>query len=124
MPVIRAAEAQVHEMHNARFTSYIRPETGSTELCVWQTGIDPGTVGVGHKILREEAFVVIRGAVTLHIDGEASALEPGDAAIAPAGSTISLDNTGSEPAALVVTVPVGFAAELADGTRLTPPWAS
>ncbi|WP_227998999.1 cupin domain-containing protein [Nocardia australiensis] len=123
MPVIRAADAQIHEMHNARFVAYVRPDAGSAELCLWQTHISPGTEGVGHKILREEAFLLIQGVVTLSIDGEPSELEPGDAAVAPAGSVISLGNPGAQPAIVVVTAPVGFAAELADGTVITPPWA-
>lgn len=124
MPVTRAAEAEVHEMHGTRFTSYIRPGTGSSELCVWQIRVPAGLEGVPHKVLREEAFVVIQGGVTLTIDGMAEALAAGDAAVAPAGSIISLSNPGAEPVTVVVTVPVGFQGELADGTVITPPWAS
>lgn len=122
MPVTRAADAEVHEMHGTRFTSYIRPGTGSAELCVWQIQVSAETEGVPHKVLREEAFVVIQGAVTITIDGQAEALVAGDAAVAPANSMISLTNSAAEPAVLVVTVPVGFQGELADGTVISPPW--
>ena len=124
MPVTRAAEAEVHEMHGTRFTSYIRPGMGSSELCVWQIRMPAGLKGVPHKVLREEAFVIIQGGVTLTVDDAAEALAAGDAAVAPAGSTISLSNPGTEPATVVVTVPVGFQGELADGTIITPPWVS
>ncbi|WP_040781179.1 cupin domain-containing protein [Nocardia pneumoniae] len=124
MPVVRAAETTVHEMHDARFTPLIRPAIGSKELCVWRLEIAAGTIGVEHRILREEAFVLLGGAVTLTVDGESSALEPGDAAVAPAESAIRLDNPGEDPATLMVIAPVGFAGELADGTRITPPWVS
>jgi quercetin dioxygenase-like cupin family protein len=124
MPVTRAAEAEVHEMHGTRFTSYIRPGTGSAELCVWQIQVPAGSEGVPHKVLREEAFVVIQGGVTLTIDGRPEALEAGDAAVASANSTISLSNPGTEPTTVMVTVPVGFQGELADGTVITPPWVS
>ncbi len=124
MPVIRSADAQVHEIHNARFTSFIRPGTGSAELCVWQTEVAPGSVGVPHRILREEVFVLLSGEVEIAIDGEVASMKQGDAAVAPAGSMIGLTNTADEPAVLFVTVPVGFSAELPDGSTFVPPWAS
>ncbi|WP_216893780.1 cupin domain-containing protein [Nocardia alni] len=124
MSVIRAAEAQVHHVHNARFTSYIRPDTGSSELCVWQLEVEPGSEGAGHRVLREEAFVLLDGEVLFTLDGQAHRLEVGDAVLAPAKSTIRLDNPGSRPARLLVSVPVGFSAEMADGTTMTPPWVS
>lgn len=124
MPVIHSENAQVHEIHNARFTSLIRPGTGSAELCVWQTEVAPGSVGVPHRILGEEAFVLLAGEVTMTIDGESAPMTPGDAAVAPAGSTIALANATAEPAVLLVTVRVGFSAELPDGSTFVPPWAS
>ncbi|MFC6013050.1 cupin domain-containing protein [Nocardia lasii] len=124
MPVVRSVDAQVHEIHNARFTSMIRPGTGSAELCVWQTEIAPDSVGVAHRILGEEAFVLLTGEVTITIDGESAPLTPGDAAVAPANSMIAIANTTPAPAVLLVTVGVGFAAELPDGSTFTPPWAS
>ncbi|MFI5778902.1 cupin domain-containing protein [Nocardia sp. NPDC051570] len=122
MPVIRADEAQVHQMHNARFISYVRPGTGSTDICQWRVEIDAESVGQQHRLLREEVFVSLTGTAVLTIDGESTALAPGDAALAPAGATIRLDNPGRERAELLVTVPVGFGAELVDGTRISPPW--
>ncbi|NNH73762.1 cupin domain-containing protein [Nocardia uniformis] len=124
MPVIRAAETVVHEMHNTRFTAMVRPGTGSTELCVWRIEIAPGTVGVAHTIHREEAFVVLSGTAILTIDGEASPVEVGDAAVANAGSIISLTNPGADPATLLVTTSVGFTGELPDGTIVNPPWVN
>ncbi|MEV6062242.1 cupin domain-containing protein [Nocardia asteroides] len=124
MPVVRSADAQVHEIHNARFTSLVRPGTGSAELCVWQTEIAPESVGVPHRILGEEAFVLLSGAVTMTIDGESAPMRPGDAAVAPAGSMLGISNAAAEPAVLLVTVRVGFTAQLPDGSTFVPPWAS
>ncbi|MFE3544244.1 cupin domain-containing protein [Nocardia sp. NPDC059177] len=124
MPVVRAADAQVREIHNARFTALIRPGTGSAELCVWQTEVAPRSTGVPHRILGEEAFVLLSGEVELTVDGESATLRPGDAAVAPAGSTIALANVAEVAAVLLVTVRVGFAAELPDGSTFAPPWAS
>ncbi|MFI6867701.1 cupin domain-containing protein [Nocardia sp. NPDC050406] len=121
---MRTAEAVVHDLHNARFTALINPSSGSAELCVWRVEVAPGTTGVPHKIHREEAFVVLTGTPTLTIDGVAAPLEPGDAAVAPTGSTISLANPGDTPATLLVTTSVGFTGELPDGTIISPPWTN
>lgn len=124
MPVIRTAEATVHEMHNSRFTPMVRPSTGSTELCVWRVEVAPSTAGVPHKIHREEAFVLLSGAITFSIDGTESDLAQGDAAVANAGSTIRLSNPSDHPAVVLVTTTVGFTGELADGTIVNPPWVN
>lgn len=124
MPVIRSAEVQPHHMHGSTFTPLVRPSAGSSELCVWRLEIASGTQGVPHKILREEAFVLLEGAVSITIAGETSALAPGDAAVAPAGSTICLSNSSDLPSVVLVTAPVGFTGELADGTVVDPPWVN
>ncbi|MGM7644718.1 cupin domain-containing protein [Nocardia sp. JW2] len=124
MPVVRSADAQVHDVHNARFTSLIRPGTGSADLCVWQTEVAPGTAGVAHRILGEEAFVLLTGEIVLTIDGESATLRPGDAAVAPVGSLIALTDEAGAGARLLVAVRTGFAAELPDGSTFVPPWAS
>ncbi|MEC3956987.1 cupin domain-containing protein [Nocardia sp. CDC153] len=124
MPVIHAADTQAHEMHGSRFTPLIRPSVGSVDLCLWRLEIGPGTEGVAHRIHREEAFVVLEGGITLTIDGEAARLAAGDAALAPAGSTIRLDNPAATQAILLVNAPVGFSGELLDGTVVNPPWVN
>ncbi|WP_019929046.1 cupin domain-containing protein [Nocardia sp. BMG111209] len=124
MPVVRAADAEVHTMHNATFTSYVRPSTGSTEICLWRLEVGPGTTGQGHRILREEVFLMLSGAAELTVGDETTTLIGGDAAVVPAGSLLRIDNPGTTPAAFAVVVPVGFSAELADGTPITPRWVN
>ncbi|MFE3260722.1 cupin domain-containing protein [Nocardia sp. NPDC059091] len=124
MPVIHAADAQSHEMHGSRFTPLVRPSSGSSELCLWRLEVAPGTQGVPHRVHREEAFVLLAGSITLTIDGEAARLAPGDAAVAPAGSTIRLDNPDDRTAEVLVNAPVGFTGELLDGTVVNPPWVN
>ena len=124
MPFIRTDEAVVHEIHGVRFTSYIRPATGSRDLAAWRGEIPPGTVATPHVISQEEAFYVLSGRPRFTIDGETADLGPGDAAIAPAGSTLSVSNPADHPVRIWVTTRIGLSAELADGTTLTPPWAN
>jgi mannose-6-phosphate isomerase-like protein (cupin superfamily) len=123
MPVVRSADAVVHDLHGVRFVSYASTATGSRELCAWRGEVPAGTAGPAHTITREEVFLVLSGTPRLTIDGEAHDLSPGDAATAPAGSSLALENPGGEPAAVWVTTGVGLEAVLADGSRISPPWA-
>ena len=61
MPVIRADEGFVHDMHGARFTSYAAPARGSKELCAWRLDLPPGSQGTAHTVSREEILLVLSG---------------------------------------------------------------
>jgi len=124
MPVIHATDAVVHDLHGARFTSYASSAAGSKELCVWRLDLPEPTGGVPHRISREEVFVIVDGDVRVTIDGVAHTLRAGDAAVAPAGSMLSVDNLGPGPATAWVSAGLGLEAELADGSRICPPWAN
>ena len=124
MPVIHAADAVVHELHGVRFTSYASSAAGSTELCVWRVDIPQVGDGAPHRISREEIFVIIDGSVRIHLDGSSHVLAAGDVAVAPAGTLLRLDNLGPGPAAAWVSTSTGLEAELADGSRISPPWAN
>ena len=124
MPVIRQVDVESHQMHGSTFTPLVRPATGSTELCIWRLEVAPALEGVAHRIHREEAFVLLSGTITITIEGETSTLTPGDAAVAPADSNISLANPSDTPATVMVTAAVGFTGELPDGTIVNPPWVN
>ncbi|MFG3025563.1 cupin domain-containing protein [Streptomyces sp. NPDC048254] len=124
MPFIRSHEAVVHEIHGARFVSYVRPGTGSRDLAAWRGEIPAGTVGPAHVISHEETFYVLSGRLRLTIDAETAELGVGDAAVAPAGSELAVANTTDQPAHMWVTTRVGLRAKLADGNTITPPWAN
>ncbi|MFE6758479.1 cupin domain-containing protein [Streptomyces sp. NPDC057684] len=123
MPVIRASEAVVHEMHGVRFVSYAKPATGSKELCAWRAEIPAGTPGVAHTVSREEILHVLSGSLRFTVDGRTDTLAAGDTAIVDPGATLTVENPGDLPATMWVTTSVGLEAVLADGTRVTPPWA-
>ncbi|HYU03729.1 MAG TPA: cupin domain-containing protein [Jatrophihabitantaceae bacterium] len=124
MPVIRSADAVVHEMHGTRFTSYAAPARGSQELCAWRIDVPPGSTGVAHTITREEIVFVLSGAMELTLDKAASTVRAGDVAVLPAGATVRLDNAGDEAVTAWVTTSVGLEAHLADGSRIVPPWTT
>ena len=123
MPVIRAAEGSSHEVHGSTFTAYAHSRTGSTELRAWNCRVPAGLPGVEHRISKEEVFLVRAGTPRISVDGAAEELEPGDVLLAPAGSLLRVENPGPGDADLWVTTSAGLTAELADGSRLAPPWA-
>lgn len=124
MSVIHAADAQVHELHGARFSSYAAPSRGtSAQLCSWRVDVPAGTTGVPHVISREEVFLVLEGVMRLVIDGEPEQLHTGDVAVAPASARLQVDNAGPGAAAAWVTTSAGLEAVLPDGSRVNPPWA-
>jgi mannose-6-phosphate isomerase-like protein (cupin superfamily) len=124
MPVIHAADTVVHDLHGARFTSYASSAAGSAELCVWRLELPEVGAGTPHRISREEVLVFTGGVVRVTIDGEAHTLGAGDAAVAPAGSTLSVENLGPGPATAWVSTSLGLEAQFADGSRISPPWAN
>ena len=122
LPVLDQSGAVVHTMHGATFTSYVRPELGSTELCAWRLELPVGSTGVAHTVSREEILLVLAGTLRTHLDGQTADAAAGEVVRVPAGSTFAADNAGSEPVSAWVTTSVGLEAVLADGTRISPPW--
>ncbi|MFI7010985.1 cupin domain-containing protein [Streptomyces sp. NPDC050145] len=123
MPVVRASEAVVHDMHGVRFVSYATTDSGSKELAAWRGEIPAGTKATPHTVTREEILHLLSGSLRLTLDGTAHALTAGDTAIVNAGSELALENPADSPASVWVTTSVGLEATLRDGTRIAPPWA-
>lgn len=122
MGVTRAAEAPRFELPGAVFTVLASPSLGSRDLCTWRLTVAPNQdEDKPHTVSEDEIFMVISGTVRATPGGDE--LGPGDAVVVPAGDPILLVNTGSEPAELYVAVKAGFHGLMADGTKVSPPWA-
>ncbi|MDH6109814.1 quercetin dioxygenase-like cupin family protein [Kitasatospora sp. MAP12-15] len=124
MPVITPADATVHEVHGARFTSFAAPSSGSAELAAWHLDVPAGSRGVPHTVTREEVLYVLEGELLITLDGTDTPARPGDAVLVPVGVGFAVSNPGAHPARAWVTTSAGLQARLADGTLMTPPWAS
>jgi quercetin dioxygenase-like cupin family protein len=122
MPVIRAAQSVVHQMHGTSFTSYASPARGSRELCAWHVEIPGHTDGVPHHVSREEVLYVLSGTLRVTVDGDAANAAAGDVVLVPAGAQFGASNESDSPATAWVTTTVGFAGVLPDGSWFTPPW--
>ncbi|MEU0740568.1 cupin domain-containing protein [Streptomyces sp. NPDC006134] len=124
MPVVRSSEAVTHEIHGARFVSYATPRTGSRELAAWRGEIPAGTRAPAHTVSREEIFHLLSGELLITLDGRTERVTAGDTVIVNPGATLGVENPTGHTAVSWVTTSLGLEAELADGTRLTPPWAN
>ncbi len=122
MPVIHSTDASVHELHGTKFSSYVRPQTGSTELCGWRIEIPGHSQGVPHRVSREEVIYILEGTISVTLDDTGHEAGPGDVVVIPAGSMLRVDNPASEPVTAWVTTSVGFVGIMADGSVLNPPW--
>jgi len=65
MPLIASSDAEVFEVHGARFSSYVRPARGSDQLCAWRIEVPAGQKGAPHKPSREEVICCIDGELTI-----------------------------------------------------------
>ena len=117
MPVIRATQSVVHQMHGTSFTSYASPARGSRELCAWHIEIPGRTEGVPHHVSREEVLYILGGTLRVTVDGETADAAAGDVVLVPAGAQFGASNPAEGPATAV-----GFAGVLPDGSWFTPPW--
>ena len=119
--ILRAAEAPRFEIPGVTFVGMASPSRGSNQLCTWKIIVAAGHESGGpHALDRDEVFMVLSGSITLSGD----TLGPGDVLVVPAGGDIEVSNPGDAPAEVMVAIPAGFTATMADGTPFgTPPWA-
>jgi len=122
MPVIRAAQSVVHQMHGTSFTSYASPARGSRELCAWRVEIPGRTDGVPHHVSREEVLYVLSGTLRVTLNGDPADAAAGDVVVVPSGAQFGARNQTDGPPTAWVTTTVGFAGVLPDGSWFTPPW--
>lgn len=118
--ILRAADAPRFEIPGVTFVGMASPTRGSEQLCTWKIIVAAGhETDSPHTLDRDEVFMVLSGSITLSGD----MLGPGDAVVVPAGGQIALSNPGDTPAEVLVAIPAGFTATMADGTPFgTPPW--
>ena len=122
MPVIRAAETSVHQMHGTSFTSYASPAHGSRELCAWRIEIPGYTRGTPHHVSREEVLYILSGTARATIGNQSEDAAAGEVVLVPAGSRFGIDNLSAEPVIAWVTTSVGLLGVLPDGSWISPPW--
>jgi mannose-6-phosphate isomerase-like protein (cupin superfamily) len=123
MTTVHATEAPRFNLPGLVFTGLASPSRGSSDLCTWRLEIEPGFASPdAHTLDRDEVFMVVAGSIRLS-PGDVP-IDPGGAAVVPAGTPIRVSNVGDGPAEVIVAIAAGFSATAEDGTEIgTPPWA-
>ncbi|QIS16024.1 cupin domain-containing protein [Nocardia arthritidis] len=120
MHVIQAEETPKFEVPGIEFTGMAAPSRGSKELCTWRITVAPHRASDDPHVLdRDEIFMLTSG--RLEISGRV--VRAGDTVVIPAGEPITVANPNDEPAEAFVAIAAGFAAKMADGPAVRPPWA-
>jgi quercetin dioxygenase-like cupin family protein len=108
----------------------VRGEQSAGRLGVVESVMPPGSAGPRlHRHDFDEAFYVIDGELTFHLDGELVTVRAGALAFAPGGVPHAFANRSTAPAHYVMTItPAGFEREFARRAARTdgvdpPAWA-
>jgi quercetin dioxygenase-like cupin family protein len=124
MTVIRDGEHQFIETPGGNFGRGVAtPSGGAVEVSVIRQRQRPGGTNPAHTHDREEVMVILNGAVTVTVAGEAVALGAGDAVIVPARTAHQVENTSAHPAEWLLVAPAGVRFFHATGDEASPPWA-
>jgi quercetin dioxygenase-like cupin family protein len=81
MPLVRSASAALHTTPNAVMRTLAAPSVGSTELAVWEVTMTAGQAGPPHRVDHEQVWVLVEGALSVHVGAEILQVSAGDAAI-------------------------------------------
>src|SRR5882757_5121041 len=115
MPVIQAADADVHELHGTTFVAYAAPSRGSEQLCTWRVEIPAGSPGVPHTVTREQVLCLVAGSARVTLGDETCDVAAGDVIVVPVSTMFCLKTTAESGATAWVTTSTGLQAELPDG---------
>jgi quercetin dioxygenase-like cupin family protein len=124
MPIMKSNDALEFSVHGVIFRSFMRSETGASQMGAWQAEFAPHTPGVPHRMSVEEVFRVLSGRLTVEIDDENAEVSAGDTVSVPAGARFRVSNESDELASAWVVTPLGMNFLLEDSAcAVNPPWA-
>ena len=123
MPLVLSNSAAVHETPNAVMRTLAAPSVGAIELAVWEVAMTDGQAGPTHSVDHEQVWVVLHGALSVHLGDETTLqVGPGDAAILPAGDERRIVAGGNVRA--LVSSMAAPSVHTQDGGRRALPWAA
>jgi quercetin dioxygenase-like cupin family protein len=95
------------------------PSRGSVELSSWRVRLAAGVTGPEHAIDREQVWMLVDGALEFTVDGSATVVGPGEAAVLPADVMRQVRSVDG-PAEVLVCMRVGGTAVVPGGTERVP----
>ncbi len=125
MTLIPSADAAIFDVPDTHVIAYAAPSRGSTELCLWQIDIAPGSTSPLHHMDCEEIFMCLDGHAVVMTPSQERALEAGDCLVLPAQTDFSFRVVGDEPFRALACIRAGGRATMAaTGETFVPPWAA
>ena len=109
MPIIKGDESTKSDRSTPglQLRLLVCADKGSTNLSVGEVAIAPRTRVPRHiHTNSEEALVVLDGMLDVTLGGQRSAIGPGDAVLAPAGTEHGLVNRSDKPARVLFVFPI------------------
>lgn len=122
MPILRSEDAPDFDLDGIAIRGCASPSRGATETMAWRITFGPGQRLPEHTHDGEEVFHVLEGALITSLDGEETAVGPGDTVVIPAGVRYT-SFTDASTATLLTIMPTGTVMIRDDGERASPPWA-
>jgi mannose-6-phosphate isomerase-like protein (cupin superfamily) len=84
----------------------------------------PGAGSPEHSLTSDEAFVALRDAARVELEGEAHELSAGDCLVVAPGRRFRISNEGAEPFEAVCCMAAGGEAVVEGQGAFVPPWAA
>ena len=124
MTIIREQDAPRFGQDGVEVTGLAAPSRGCESVSAWRVVLRPGAGSPEHTLTSDEAFVALRGAARVELEGEAHELSAGDCLVVAPGRRFRITNEGAEPFEAVCCMAAGGEAVVEGQGAFVPPWAA
>jgi quercetin dioxygenase-like cupin family protein len=121
--IVRADGAPRFGQDGFEIIGLAAPSRGCATVSAWRIAGEPGAASPVHRLTTDEAFVVLRGEVSVAVGDEILVARAGDAFSVPPAVDFQLRNAGDEPFEAVACMAAGGRAQVGEGAPFPPPWA-
>jgi mannose-6-phosphate isomerase-like protein (cupin superfamily) len=104
-------------------TGLASPSRGCATVSTWRVVLEPGAGSPDHMLTSDEAFVALRGAARVTLDGDEHELRAGDCLVVSPDREFAIRNDGPEAFEAVCCMAAGGKAVVAGQGTFAPPWA-
>ena len=124
MPIIKEHDAPRFGEDGVSVIGLASPSRGCRSVSAWRVVLDPGASSPEHTLTSDEAFVALRGAARVRLDGAEHDLRAGDCLVVEPAREFAIQNDGPEPFEAVCCMAAGGKAVVAGQDAFVPPWAA
>jgi mannose-6-phosphate isomerase-like protein (cupin superfamily) len=123
MTIIKEQDAPRFGEAGVSITGLASPSRGCATVSAWRVLLEPGAGSPEHTLTSDEAFVALRGAARVTLDGAEHDLRAGDCLVVAPERGFTIRNDGPEPFEAVCCMAAGGQAVVAGQGAFAPPWA-